>query len=427
MGVSHVLRGDFRNCIPRSLPWRESLGGEGDRGCLTYTSLTSALVSSKALPRREKILFELEGEASDPERRVRYQALQSNVTYASMGALCSTHQMKSKSQAILKASAGVLRVLNATLPLDEELVRSFMVQGVDGEFNFLLEGGLDENRSSTKSVNNEAPVINVEPIFVVHPSNIAENSVDSCNTSSKEGGLSLIVPDVPSYLEVGKISKVVGKRKVVVASYGDDPYRKAQKVPAQASKLICTKTVLDNVLNGTTRELISALHKARTSSDTIRESEIQKDKARVNGLHTEYSRLILEEKKWINYEQTLSTLRARVEGLKSKGKSLRASDIQLLQEVDSLWQDRAAVVARVIPDAAMKLIHSDEMEEMPGHRPSSKEEYDRAGNDLADASYPFLAELTADPHTSVEQLLSKKPQSLQSKRLFLKASYRCRM
>ncbi|GJR68668.1 hypothetical protein Tco_0014733 [Tanacetum coccineum] len=109
---------------------------------------------------------------------------------------------------------------------------------------------------------------------------------------------------------------------------------------------------------------------------------------------------------------------------------------------------------RVILDAAKKLTHSDEMgvliarlvkasiiygrcttfeevaklkkhfvlEEMPGYYPSSKEEYDRAGNDLADASYPFLAELTADPHASVEQLLSKKPQSLQSKRLSSRAS-----
>ncbi|GKA28867.1 hypothetical protein Tco_0715112 [Tanacetum coccineum] len=53
---------------------------------------------------------------------------------------------------------------------------------------------------------------------------------------------------------------------------------------------------------------------------------------------------------------------------------------------------------------------------MPGYHPSSKEDCDRAGNDLADASYPFLAELTNDPHDSVEQLLSKKSQSFQSKR-----------
>ncbi|GKE23549.1 hypothetical protein Tco_1435061, partial [Tanacetum coccineum] len=108
--------------------------------------------------------------------------------------------------------------------------RSFMVQGVDGKFKFLPEGGLDENQSSTKSVNNKALVINVEPISAVHPSNIAENIMDSRNTSSEESGLSLIGLDAPSYLELGKILKVARKRKVVVGSHGEDPHRKAWRV-----------------------------------------------------------------------------------------------------------------------------------------------------------------------------------------------------
>ncbi|GJZ36422.1 hypothetical protein Tco_0582613 [Tanacetum coccineum] len=319
--------------------------------------------------------------------------------------------------------------------------RSFMVQGVDGEFNFVLEGGLDENQSFTKSVNNEAPMINAEPIFAVNPSNITENIADSHNISSDKGGLSPIGPDAPSYLEEGKRSTVAGKRKVAVGSHVEDPHWKARKVPAQASKVagdafspfdvdsdpdihgkldpytlkdatdchwiiahvtppswkqhlreiskeqLCDihdkaymrQAVLDNVLNGRTRELISTLHKARASYDTMREREIKKDKeyaelekksnealqdldknplisdmraeietlqSQVNGLHSEYSRLILEEKKWINYKQTLSTLRAKVKGLTSKGKRLKASEIQLLHEVDSLRQDRAAVVSR---------------------------------------------------------------------------------
>nr|GEZ76836.1 hypothetical protein [Tanacetum cinerariifolium] len=115
--------------------------------------------------------------------------------------------------------------------------RSLMIQGVDGEFNLLLEGGLDENQSSTKSVNNEALVINIEPISVVYPLNIAKNIVDSHNIFSNEGGLSLIGPNAPSYLEEGKRSTVARKRKVVVGFHGEGPYRKARKVPAQASKV----------------------------------------------------------------------------------------------------------------------------------------------------------------------------------------------
>nr|GEY45451.1 hypothetical protein [Tanacetum cinerariifolium] len=288
--------------------------------------------------------------------------------------------------------------------------RSFMMQGVDGEFNFLLEGGLDENRRSIKYVNNEAPVINTKPISIMHPSDIAESIMDSHNISSDEGGLSPIGPDAPAYLEEGKRStiagkrKVDGKRKIAVGSHGKGSLSKGSKKFPSAKELkdtadchwaishvtppswkqylreisieqLCDihdkaymrQAVLDNVLNGRTRELIFALHKARASCDTMQEScdtmrerEIKKDKAyaelekkcnealqdldknpfvfdmrseietlqsQVNGLHSEYSRLILEEKKWINYEQTLSTLRTKFESLRSEGKRLKASEI----------------------------------------------------------------------------------------------------
>ncbi|GKA31716.1 hypothetical protein Tco_0718021 [Tanacetum coccineum] len=57
-------------------------------------------------------------------------------------------------------------------------------------------------------------------------------------------------------------------------------------------------------------------------------AEIKVLQGQVDGLHSEYSRIILEERKW---------------------------------EVDSLKQDRAAVVSKVIPDAAIKLVRSDDL------------------------------------------------------------------
>ncbi|GJS91673.1 hypothetical protein Tco_0774309 [Tanacetum coccineum] len=210
------------------------------------------------------------------------------------------------------------------LTLSKMDFRSFMVQGVD------------------------ALVINVEPISVVHPSDIAKNIMDSRNTSSKEG-LSLISPDAPSYLEVGKRLKVFGKRKF--------PSAKELKDATD-----CHWVVAHVTPPSWKQYLMEIRHPSQ-----------------VNGLQSEYSRLILEEKKWINYEQTLSTLRAKVEGLRSKGK-------------------------RRVAELKKPFV----LEEMPGYRPSLNEEYDQSGNDLADASYPFLAELTVDPHASVEQLLSKK-------------------
>ncbi|GKD23051.1 hypothetical protein Tco_1224754, partial [Tanacetum coccineum] len=40
--------------------------------------------------------------------------------------------------------------------------------------------------------------------------------------------------------------------------------------------------------------------------------------------------------------------------------------------------------------------------------------YDRDGDALANASYPFLAEYVANPYALLEQLLSKKPPMLRS-------------
>ncbi|GJY35159.1 hypothetical protein Tco_0420537 [Tanacetum coccineum] len=113
-------------------------------------------------------------------------------------------------------------------------------------------------------------------------------------------------------------------------------------------------------------------------------------------------------------------------------------------EIDNLKQDRAAVVSKVIPDAAKKLVRSDDLgvliaklvrssiiygrcqafeevaamqepfvlEKMSGYRPSSKEEYDQAGDALANALYPFFVEYVINSYASLEQLLSKKPPSL---------------
>nr|GEX80965.1 aspartyl protease family protein At5g10770-like [Tanacetum cinerariifolium] len=145
--------------------------------------------------------------------------------------------------------------------------RSFMVQGVDGEFNFLPVGGLDENESSTKSVNNEAQMINAKPISDVHHLDINENIMDSRNTSFEKGGLSLIGPDAPSYLEVGKRSKVAGKRKVVV----EFPSAKELKDATDFHWVIA------HVTPPFWKQYLREITKA--SCDTIREKEIKKDKA----------------------------------------------------------------------------------------------------------------------------------------------------
>ncbi|GJR32665.1 hypothetical protein Tco_1108897 [Tanacetum coccineum] len=180
-------------------------------------------------------------------------------------------------------------------------------------------------------------MIDAEPISVVHPLNVAEN------TSFEEDELSPVGPFVSTYHEVGDKSKAAGKRNLLLM---------------------------------------------------------------------------------------------RLEGVSTKGSKGSCPG--------ELRQDRVAVVTKVVPDAAMKLVHSDEMgvlvarlfkasiihgrcmafeevaelkepfvlEKMPNYRPFLKEVYDRAGDDMVNPSYPFLTELIADLYAFVEQLLSKKPRSL---------------
>ncbi|GJS98561.1 hypothetical protein Tco_0819731 [Tanacetum coccineum] len=376
--------------------------------------------------------------------------------------------------------------------------RSFMIQGVDGEFNFLLEGGFDDNQGSlsAKSVNNETPIIDAEPISTVLPSNVADNIIDSSNTSSDDE-LPLVHPSTSSFLEVGEKSKAAGKRKLAADALREGSHHRARKAPVQASKVagdastpldvdsdpdihgkfepfpsarelkdatdcywvvahvtppswkhhlrdisieqLCDihdraymhQAVLDNMLNSTTQELISALHKAKASCNAIRDREIKRDKAyaelekkcneslqdldknplvsdmrseietlqgQVNGLHNEYDMLLLKERKWASYEQTLSILHAKVECLESERERLKASEIQVFDEMGVL-------VARLVREAIIhgrcttfeevaKLKEPFVLEKMPEYRTSSKDEYDRAGEDMANASYLILSEFT---------------------------------
>ncbi|GKF01258.1 hypothetical protein Tco_0028181, partial [Tanacetum coccineum] len=60
--------------------------------------------------------------------------------------------------------------------------KSFMMDGIDGEFHFELEGGVGDGEGSSPSikfVNNKAPVINAEPLNSSPPLQFAENIGDS--------------------------------------------------------------------------------------------------------------------------------------------------------------------------------------------------------------------------------------------------------
>jgi outer membrane murein-binding lipoprotein Lpp len=161
------------------------------------------------------------------------------------------------------------------------------------------------------------------------------------------------------------------------------------------------QAVMDNHLNGRTRDLIRTVKGAREKMDIILAKEKKKDqefadlkakceeameeieknplvqdlRADIQGLEkklkdarSECKRLRLEEAKMGEYKEEIATLESKCEGLESERTKLKEKEIKLREELDGLKRQhkalkkvRAAVVSKVVPYIAMELYHSDEV------------------------------------------------------------------
>ncbi|GJT29467.1 hypothetical protein Tco_0909742 [Tanacetum coccineum] len=281
--------------------------------------------------------------------------------------------------------------------------RSFMMEGVDGEFYFSPEGGVgDEEGSSpsTMSVNNETSVIDTEPLTSVPPSQFAENSVDSDDAPSERGEVILVdcvVTDKVKNRKVDtslKASKASGdpsnpldvdsdpdiyefpsakelKDSVdchwVVAHVTPPSWKQhlkeisLEKLCDIHDKAYMWQVVLDNVINKKTYELMSTLTKARAACDANWERERKKDKA-----YAELKVKCNDALQDLDKNPLVLDMRAEIESLqgqvdKPSWERLKKSETQLLQENDGLKHDRVEVVVKVVPHVATKLVHGDEM------------------------------------------------------------------
>ncbi|GJZ15888.1 hypothetical protein Tco_0551565 [Tanacetum coccineum] len=84
---------------------------------------------------------------------------------------------------------------------------------------------------------------------------------------------------------------------------------------------------------------------------------------------------------------------------------------RLMEEMDK----EGGALRKTGYEVAQVKLEPFKLEKMPGHRPFLKKEFDQAGDNVATASYPFLAKVIADPYAPLEVLLSKKPKSLRAK------------
>nr|GEX49417.1 hypothetical protein [Tanacetum cinerariifolium] len=153
--------------------------------------------------------------------------------------------------------------------------------------------------------------------------------------------------------------------------------------------------VVDNAVNRTSCELLEIIKKLKGECDLIKERERAREEVSENA-----------EK-------------ARLEAVK----------VSLRKEVDDVKRDRMEAVSKVVPYAAMELIHNDDLGSLVGrlvssaifyrrckafeqvtamkepfdlsnvkrYCPSYKKEHDQAGNDLAITTFPWLLEFVADP------------------------------
>ncbi|GJR28837.1 putative reverse transcriptase domain-containing protein [Tanacetum coccineum] len=177
----------------------------------------------------KRIQFELEGETFEPERRERDW-----LTLSNRGGV-------DVPKALVKPITHLENWKGLKTSWKYSPKRPMIYhqgQGIDGEFNFLPEGGFDDNQGSlsVKSVNNKTPIIDAEPISTTHPSNVAENIVDSGNTSS-EDGLLPVHPSTYSFPKASEKLKAAGKRKLTAAGLGEGSHHGARKVYVQANKV----------------------------------------------------------------------------------------------------------------------------------------------------------------------------------------------
>ncbi|GJW02166.1 hypothetical protein Tco_1561022 [Tanacetum coccineum] len=165
---------------------------------------------------------------------------------------------------------------------------------------------------------------------------------------------------------------------------------------------------VNNAMNRRSRELLGVIEKLRGKCDVIKERERAQEEES-EGLRAKCEAAMSDFKKNPTVVVSLEAKKARLE----------AVEVSLQKEVDDVRRDRMEVVSKVVPYAAMELIHSDDLGSLVGKLVTSSIVYGRckAFEQVAVMKEPFnltkLSEFVADPSAPVEVLLSKKPPSIQ--------------
>nr|GEX58571.1 hypothetical protein [Tanacetum cinerariifolium] len=172
------------------------------------------------------------------------------------------------------------------------------------------------------------------------------------------------------------------------------------------------QAVVDNAVNKRARGYLQVIEKMSGEADLIKARERSRGeeslREKISSLIVDVKEhkgnldmMMLESQKWASYQVTLSTLESNVNSLEADKARLEVVEASLRREVEELKQDKRDVVSKVVPYAAMELVHSNELGRLVGvlrHYLWTLQSLDE-----------FVADATA----LIETLLSKKPPMLQ--------------
>ncbi|GKB25683.1 hypothetical protein Tco_0865084 [Tanacetum coccineum] len=152
------------------------------------------------------------------------------------------------------------------------------------------------------------------------------------------------------------------------------------------------QAVVDNVVNRRSYELLEVIEKLRGECDVIKERErAREEESKSLRVRCEAAMSDFEKNPTISLWEKISTLSIKIASLEAKKARLEAIEVSLQKEVGDVKRDRMEVVSKVVPYAAMELIHSDDLGSLVGRFVSSAIFYGRckAFEQVAGMKEPF--------------------------------------
>ncbi|GJW97146.1 hypothetical protein Tco_0178954 [Tanacetum coccineum] len=165
------------------------------------------------------------------------------------------------------------------------------------------------------------------------------------------------------------------------------------------------------------QELLKVIEQMRGECEVLkdREKSFVKKIATLLGEVMDYKanldKMLLESQKWAGYQVRLSTLESKIASLEAEKVKLECDDMgKLVAKLVSSFIFNGRCQAF---EEAANMKEPFDLTKVKGYMPSYKHEHTKVGNEFMIATFPYLADVVADPYASVEALLSKKPWILQ--------------